>query len=155
MPRRIIDGFEGLRSLAGVPTPPTAWLAVEQERVDAFAGCTGDSQWIHVDVERARSSEFGGTIAHGFLTLALIPLLWRRHFEVRRVGTVLNVGLDRVRFPAPLTVGSRIRARFLLVEAVETAVGLRVVQRVTIESEDATKPVCVADAITLYRPVVP
>lgn len=152
MPRYVIEGFEGFRALIGISTPPTPWFAVEQERVDAFAACSGDSQWIHVDVERARGSEFGGTIAHGYLTLSLIPLLWHQHFEVQGIGSAVNVGLDRVRFTAPLRSGSRIRAHFSIVEATESERGWRVVKRVTIEAENADKPVCIADTIVLYRP---
>jgi acyl dehydratase len=154
MPTHIIHGFEGIRALVGVSIPPTDWFAVEQQRVDAFAECTGDFQWIHVDVERARASRLGGTIAHGYLTLALIPMLWHRHVDVQGTGEVLNVGLDRVRFPAPLRIGSRIRASFAIVETKQGERGLRVVNRVTIEAKDAVKPVCVADLIVLYRPAV-
>lgn len=152
MSRHVIEGLEGFRALVGGSTPPTEWFAVDQERIDAFAACSGDSQWIHLDAERARMSEFGGTIAHGYLTLALIPWLWDRHFEVKGIETAVNVGLDRVRFPAPLRSGSSIRAHFSIVEATEMGRGWRVVKRVTIEAENATKPVCIADTIVLYRP---
>jgi acyl dehydratase len=151
MSRLVIEGLEGLRALVGASVPPTPWFAVDQDLVDAFAACTGDAQWIHVDIARARESEFGGTIAHGYLTLALLPSLWHSHFDVRGIGAAINVGLDRVRFPAPLRVGTRIRARFAIVEAVETPRGLRAVNRVTIEAEGGGKPVCIADVIALYR----
>lgn len=152
MPRHVIEGLRGFRALIGVSTPPTEWLVVDQERVDAFAACSGDSQWIHVDVERARTSEFGGTIAHGYLTLALIPSLWHRHFEVQGIETAVNIGLNRVRFPAPLRLGTRIRAQFSILEAIDAGPGWRVIKRVTIEAENAAKPICVADTIVLYRP---
>jgi acyl dehydratase len=152
MPRHVIEGLGGFRALIGVPTPPTEWFVVDQERVDAFAVCSGDSQWIHVDVARAQTSEFGGTVAHGYLTLALIPQLWHSHFEVQGVETAVNIGLDRVRFPAPLRSGSRIRAHFSILEATEKEQGWRVVKRATIEADNAAKPVCIADTIVLYRP---
>lgn len=155
MPAQIVHGFEGIRALVGVSIPPTDWFAVEQDRVDAFAECTGDFQWIHLDVERARASRLGGTIAHGYLTLALIPMFWHRLIAVQGAGEALNVGLDRVRFPAPLRIGSRVRATFSIVEAKPSDRGLRVVNHVTIEAEGTAKPVCVADLIVLYRPAMP
>jgi len=152
MSRIVVEGWEGFRALVGVATPPTDWLTVDQDRVDAFAACTGDTQWIHVDVARARESEFGGTIAHGYLTLSLIPALWHSHFDVRGIGSAINVGLDRVRFAAPLLVGRRVRARFKIAEAVETAHGLRVVNHSIVEAEgNERKPVCIADTVILYR----
>jgi acyl dehydratase len=147
----IVDGLSGLRALVGVASAPTQWFVVDQERVDAFAACTGDAQWIHVDVDRAKRSEFGGTIVHGYLTLALIPMLFRRHFDLRGVAMGLNAGLDRVRWPAPLPVGGAIRARFDVLEARDTERGLRLVTRVTIEARGTLKPVCVADTIAFYR----
>ena len=151
MARLIVDGLAGLRALAGSPIPPTEWLAVDQDRVDAFAACTGDAQWIHVDIDRARTSRYRGTIVHGYLTLALIPLLWHEHMDVRGIGMAINLGLDRVRFPAPLLVGTRIRAHFLILQVDEKQHGLRVVSRATIEAESGSTPVCVADLVTLYR----
>ncbi|HUZ48684.1 MAG TPA: MaoC family dehydratase [Candidatus Dormibacteraeota bacterium] len=151
MSQQIIHGFDGLRALVGVDLPPTAWLAVDQARIDAFAACTGDAQWIHVDVERARTGEYGATIAHGYLVLALIAPLWQEHFDVRGVGPVINYGLDRVRFPAPVKAGSRIRARFITTQATDVNGGLLVKKRVTLEAEGSAKPVCVADTLVLYR----
>ena len=148
---QIIHGFDGLRALAGILLPPTQWLAVEQARIDAFADCTDDRQWIHVDVERARASPYGATIAHGYLTLALLPQFWHRHFEVRGVGSAINYGLDRVRFPAPLLAGSRVRARFAIQRVSDVDGGLLVKKRVTVEREGSPKPACVADALVLYR----
>jgi acyl dehydratase len=151
MARLIVEGFDGLRALAGTTIPPTEWLAVDQDRVDAFAACTGDAQWIHLDVDRARASQFGGTIVHGYLTLALIPFLWHQNVDVRGIGMAINLGLDRVRFPAPLHVGKRIRAHFVILQASEKQRGLRVVSHATIEAEGGNTPVCVADLITFYR----
>ena len=151
MSRTVIHGLQGLRALAGTTHGPTEWITVGQDRVDAFAACTGDAQWIHIDAERAASSRFGGTLVHGFLTLALIPSLWHGYFDVRGIETAINAGLDRVRFPAPLIAGTRIRARFHIMEATESGNGLRLVDRVTIEAEGSAKPVCVADQIRFYR----
>jgi acyl dehydratase len=104
-----------------------------------------------VDVARASQSGFGGTIAHGYLTLALIPLLWHSRFDVREIDAAINVGFDRVRFAAPLLVGTRIRARFAVLETTHAPHGLRTVTRATIEAERVEKPVCIADLIVLYR----
>jgi acyl dehydratase len=125
------------------------WLEIAQVKVDEFADATGDQQWIHVDPERAaRESPFGGTIAHGFLTLSLLSQLYQTCIELspRRLG--LNVGFNRVRFTAPVRVGTRIRARFALdsLEAVKD--GLQFVWKVTIESEGSDKPACVAEWVT-------
>lgn len=147
---REISGLAGLRSLVGVALEPTDWLHVDQDRVDAFAACTQDPQWIHVDVARARASEYGGTIAHGFLTLSLIPHLWEGHFIVLDIHHSINYGLDRVRFPAPLPVGSRIRGRFTITRATDIEGGLRVAMHVVIEREGHPKPVCIADALVLF-----
>ena len=124
-------------------------LEIAQEKVNEFADATGDQQWIHVDPERAaRESPFGGTIAHGFLTLSLLSRLYQTCIELspRRLG--LNVGFNRVRFTAPVRVGTRIRARFALhsLEAVKD--GLQFVWKVTIESESNDKPACVAEWVT-------
>src|SRR5450759_2977194 len=125
------------------------WFQVGQERIDQFASAIVDPQWIHVDPERAgRESPFGGTIAHGFLTLSLLSQLYQTCIELspRRLG--LNVGFNRVRFTAPVRVGTRIRARFTLdsLEAVKD--GLQFVWKVTIESESNDKPACVAEWVT-------
>ena len=151
MSAQIIHGLEGLRALVGVELAPTAWVVVDQARVDAFAACTGDAQWIHVDVRRASESAHGSTIAHGYLTLALIPALWCDRFEVVGTESVVNYGLDRVRFPAPLKVGTSVRAHFVITQAEDTAAGLLVKKRVTLEGEGTPKPVCIADTLTLYR----
>lgn len=153
MSRRVVHGFEGLRALLGVELPATAWLTVDQERIDAFAACTGDAQWIHVDLQRARQGPFGTRIAHGYLALALIPRLWEDHIEVTGIASVVNYGLDRVRFPSPIASGSRIRAHFVVTHVDDAEGGLRVKKRVTIEVEGRSKPACVAETIALYRPL--
>src|SRR5579885_3118069 len=107
---RTVNGITELLALTGTDLCHSDWLEIDQKRVDLFADATDDHQWIHVDVERAGKGPFGGTIAHGHLTLALLIPLWNRLLEVRGVGMAVNYGLNKVRFPAPVPVGSRIRA---------------------------------------------
>ncbi len=136
------------QDLVGVELGPTEWLEVTQERIDAFAAVTGDPQWIHTDPERAAEGPFGTTIAHGFLTLSLcVPLLGELLPPAETM--VVNYGVDRVRFPAPVPSGSRIRGRFRVLGAQESAVGERVTIEATIECEGVDKPVCVAELVTL------
>ncbi len=137
-----------LAELVGVELGPTSWLEVTQERIDAFASATGDPQWIHVDPERAAAGPFGTTIGHGFLTLSLcVPML----YEVLppAEGMVVNYGANRVRFPAPVPSGSRIRGRFRMLAVDPTAAGERATIEATVECEGADKPVCVAELVTL------
>lgn len=137
-----------LQDLVGVELGPTEWLEVTQERIDAFAAVTGDPQWIHTDPERAAEGPFGTTIAHGFLTLSLcVPLLGELLPPAETM--VVNYGVDRVRFPAPVPSGARIRGRFRVLGAQESAVGERVTIEATIECEGVDKPVCVAELVTL------
>ena len=136
------------RDLVGRELGPTSWVDVTQERIDAFAAATDDPQWIHVDPERAAEGPFGTTIAHGFLTLSLcVPMLG----EVLPPsdGMVLNYGVDRVRFPAPVPSGGRIRGRFRVVSIDETSRGNRAVIEATVECEGISKPVCVASLVVL------
>ena len=124
------------------------WIAIDQAKIDAFAAATGDRQWIHVDAERAAASPFGTTIAHGFLTLALLPLLSSTAFTIVDVGTAINYGLNRVRFPAPVPVGSRVRGRFDLVACEPMTGGVQLTIKVTVEREGSDRPVCVAEALS-------
>jgi acyl dehydratase len=137
----------GLRELAGQHAGYTEWQTMEQERVNRFADATDDHQWIHVDVERAKDSPFGGTIAHGYLTLSLVAPIMGQLVKVTDATTGLNYGLDRVRFPAPLPVGSRWRGGAELLEVTEIPGGLQMKVRVTIEVEGAEKPSMVAEAL--------
>ena len=135
-----------LSDLADLDLGPTSWLEVTQERIDAFAGATQDHQWIHVDPDRAAAGPFGTTIAHGFLTLSLlVPML----YEVLPPtgGMAINYGVDRVRFPAPVPSGSRIRGRFRVAEVAEIAGGAQLRIAATVEREGGEKPICVADLI--------
>jgi acyl dehydratase len=137
--------------LVGVELGPTAWREVSQTRIDAFAAATDDSQWIHTDPERASEGPFGTTIAHGFLTLSLcVPMLYEL---LPPAGSmVVNYGVDRVRFPAAVPSGARIRGRFSVASAEDTAQGERAVIEATVECEGVAKPVCVAQLVVLRVP---
>ncbi len=145
-----VTGIEGVRSLAGMALEPSPWLEVSQERVDAFAAVTEDRQWIHVDPERAGAGPFGTTVAHGFLTVSLIPHLWHLTARVEGMGMAVNYGLDRVRFPAPLAVPSRIRGCFRIERLIEAKGSVQISLHVTIERESFAKPVCAADMLVRY-----
>ena len=125
------------------------WLLVGQDRVQWFADATGDDHWIHLDPDRARAAGYPGTLVHGFLTLALIADFMSEIYRVDEVGLVLNYGLDRVRFPAPVPTGARLRAAASLVAVAPTASGAKVTVRYTLEAEGITKPACVADHHTM------
>jgi acyl dehydratase len=132
---------------AGDEFGPTRWVEVDQDRVDAFAGATEDSPWIHTNRQRAAEGPFGTTIAHGFLTLSLLPALW---FEVAGDGDhplTVNYGVNRVRFPAPVPVGSRVRASFRVEEVTEVAGGEQARINAAVEREGEEKPVCVAELV--------
>ena len=128
---------------------PSSWIEIPQSKIDAFAEATGDHQWIHVDPERAAAGPFGTTIGHGYLTLSLLPVA---SYEVvpRQGGMAINYGLNRVRFPAPVPVDSRLRATFEVKEVEEIAGGGQVTMTATVEREGGDKPVCVADLVFRY-----
>lgn len=149
---RIFDTPADLIGSEGTALGPTDWLAIEQDRVDGFAEVTGDHQWIHVDAERARSGPFGGTIAHGYLTMSLVNFFLPDLIEVRGFAHAVNVGADRLRFLNPVKTGSRIRATGEIVGAEEMKGGIQAVVRVTVEIEGADKPACVVDTISRYFP---
>jgi acyl dehydratase len=143
-----VDGIEAARRLVGTALGPTDWLEITPEMVNAFADATGDHQWIHVDVERAmRESPFGGPIAHGYLILSLTPLLLPQLMKVTGFAVGINYGTEKVRFPAPVPVGSRLRARTVVEEVSDIAGGLQIVQTVTFEVEGSAKPACVATIV--------
>jgi acyl dehydratase len=145
----LATGLDELRSLAGADLGASGWLEISQQRVDTFADATGDHQWIHVDVERAKAGPFGGTIAHGYLTLSLIPMLSSRIFAVETPGARLNYGLNKVRFPTPVRVGARIRGRASLVALADVPAGKQLTCAFTIEVEGEPKPACVAETVVL------
>jgi acyl dehydratase len=136
----------------GTKLGPTEWLAIEQDRVNGFAQVTGDHQWIHVDVERAKQGPFGGTIAHGYLTMSLVNYFLPRLIEVRGFAHAVNVGADRLRFLNPVKVGSRIRGIGEVIGVEELKGAIQSVVRVTIEIEGESKPACVIDTISRYFP---
>jgi acyl dehydratase len=146
---RTFTTTEELTAAVGEDLGPSEWLEVTQERVDAFADATGDHQWIHVDVERAAAGPFGGTIAHGYLTLSLIPQFTPQLFEIDTPGAKLNYGVNKVRFPNPLKVGGRIRATAQIAEVTDVPAGQQMVTRYTVEIEGETKPACVAETVVL------
>lgn len=146
-----MEFLDRLRALVGEEVGVSDWMTITQERVNAFAGATDDHQWIHVDEERAAAGPFGGTIAHGFLTLALtVPLAGQVDLDVGSPRMSINYGLEKVRFPAPVPVGSRIRARVALVSVSEVDGGIRVNRRVTMEVEGSGKPAMVAETVSRF-----
>jgi len=141
--------FKDLPSLAGEEIGVSDWVEISQERVNQFAEATGDHQWIHVDVERA-NREMGGTIAHGYLTLSLIPWLGSMVIRVDGVARALNYGSDKVRFLNMVRVGKRVRLRLKIAEADPKAGGIAVKFESAIEIEGETKPACIAENISVY-----
>ncbi len=148
--------FESLADLAacvGQEVAVSDWVVITQEQVNRFAEATGDHQWIHVDVERAKAGPFGGPIAHGFLTLSLLPVFFESSFDIRNTRMGVNYGLNRVRFTAPVPVGSRLRARLTLqaIEPIEQG-GQQMTWGVVVEREGADKPVCFAESLVRQYP---
>ncbi len=149
----VFDSPRDLLGQEGRMLDASDWLTIEQDRIDAFADCTGDHQWIHVDPVRAKDGPFGATIAHGYLTLSLSNLFLPQIVEVRGFSSALNVGMDRTRFLNPVRVGSRIRGTGEVVSAVEAKGGaIQAVFRITVEIEGSDKPACIVDAICRYFP---
>jgi acyl dehydratase len=142
-----ITGLDGLRDAMGSELGVTDWHEVTQAEVDAFADATGDHQWIHVDPERAAQSPLGGTIAHGLFTLSLAPAMTSKLLSFEGFAFALNYGYNRVRFPAPLPVGSRVRMRARLANVEDIAGGAQITIVQTFEREGADKPVCVAESL--------
>ena len=150
---RVFETLQDLAACVGQEVAVSDWMAVTQEQVNQFAEATGDPQWIHVDVERAKSGPFGGTIAHGFLTLSMLPKFFESSFEIRQTRMGINYGLNRVRFTSVVPVGSRMRARMTLkaAEWIEQG-GLQMTWSVTVEREGHDKPVCVAESLSRRYP---
>ena len=146
---RVFTTFDELSEAVGDDLGSTDWLEVTQERVDAFADATGDHQWIHVDVERAKDGPFGGTIAHGYLTLSLIPQFTPQLFSLETPGAKLNYGVNKVRFPNPVKVGSKIRASAEIAEVSDVPAGKQMVTKYVIEIDGESKPACVAETVVL------
>jgi acyl dehydratase len=152
MPKRILESPEALKALVGQEIAVTDWFNVTQERIQQFADATLDHQWIHVDVERARrESPFKAPIAHGFLTLSLLPHFMHEALEIKQgVRLGVNYGLNRVRFVSPVRAGSNIRARIVLQTLKEVPNGMEAVFNASVEVEDGKKPCCVAEWVVRY-----
>lgn len=148
MPVRVIQGLDELRTLVGSRLGTSDWYDVTQERVTAFAEATGDRQWIHIDAERAaRESPYGTTIAHGFFTLSLSILLAEQAFRIDGLQMIVNYGLNRVRFPAAVPVGSRLRMHVDLESLADAARGVQVVLKETFEVEGEVRPACIVEHV--------
>ena len=141
------ERLDELQSLVGETLGTSDWIVVDQDRIDRFAQATGDKQWIHTDPQRAAAGPFGGTIAHGFLTLSLLPEMAASAFEIADTRMGVNYGLNRVRFPAPVPSGSRLRGHFKLLEFAALGGGAQLTLEATMEREGSTKPVCVAESL--------
>jgi len=146
----VLEQPADLLGLVGQSLGTTEWIKVTQQQVDLFADATGDRQWIHIDSERAAKGPFKGTIAHGYLTLSLTPVVIAQVLEIRELTAALNYGLNRVRFPAPVRVGSQVRASVSVASAHQKTSGVESVFTLTFEIDGEDRPACVADVIVLY-----
>jgi acyl dehydratase len=150
---KILQSLAELPPLVGQEVAVSDWLTITQQQVNQFAEATGDHQWIHVDVEKAKAGPFGGPIAHGFLTLSLIPQFFESSMDIRGTRMGVNYGLNKVRFTSPVPVGSRLRARMKLMacEPIDNG-GYQMTWQVTIEREGSERPVCVAESLSRRYP---
>jgi acyl dehydratase len=149
---KTFEGIDDLRSAVGTHVGYSDWLEVDQRRIDTFAEATGDFQWIHVDPQRAAQGPFGATIAHGFLSLSLIPGLSWQVFSVEGLQMEINYGLNKVRFPAPVPVNSRVRCGIEVMSLEGFGDGFQLITRVTLELEGSAKPACVAETLGYLVP---
>jgi acyl dehydratase len=150
---KILQNLAELPALVGQEVAVSDWLTITQEQVNLFAQATGDHQWIHVDVEKAKAGPFGAPIAHGFLTLSLIPQFFQTAFHIENARMGVNYGLNKVRFTAPVPVGSRLRGHMKLLECtpIENG-GMQMTWQVTVEREGSDRPVCVAESLSRRYP---
>ncbi|MEI2820222.1 MAG: MaoC family dehydratase [Marmoricola sp.] len=146
---RVFTTFDEVTAAAGEELGASEWVEIDQDRVNKFAEATGDFQWIHVDVEKSAAGPFGGTIAHGYLTLSLVPWLGSQVFALDTPGAKLNYGVNKVRFPNPVLVGSRVRAHVTMGEVTDLPAGKQLTLKYTVEIEGQTKPACVAETVVL------
>jgi acyl dehydratase len=149
---RVFHGLSELASAVGTHLGYSDWHTVTQEQIDRFAEATGDHQWIHVDPAKAAAGPFGTTVAHGFLTLSMVPMLAGQVYTVRGLSMGVNYGTDKVRFPAPVPAGSRVRAGVELISLAPGTIGSQAVIRVTVELEGSDKPACVAETVAVLVP---
>jgi len=145
---KIIESLSDLAALVGQEVAVSPWIEVTQQQINQFAAATGDHQWIHVDADKARAGPFGTTIAHGFLTLSMLPRFFESAFELRGSRMGINYGLNKVRFTSPVPVGSRLRGRMTLLscDPIEGN-GVQMVWNTVVEREGADKPVCIAESV--------
>ncbi|MFM8610403.1 MAG: MaoC family dehydratase [Burkholderiaceae bacterium] len=150
---RIIESLSALPALVGQEVAVSPWIEITQQQIDLFAQATGDHQWIHVDAEKAKAGPFGATIAHGFLTLSLLPKFFETAFDLRGTRMGINYGLNKVRFTSPVPVGSRLRGRMTLLscDPVDNG-GVQMVWSTIVEREGADRPVCVAESVARRYP---
>lgn len=146
---RVFEGLGQVEAAIGEHVGYSEWMEITQERIDAFADATGDHQWIHVDPVRAAEGPYGATIAHGYLTLSLLPVLGAEVMEIQGFRMMINYGLDKVRFPAPVPVGSRIRAGIELTTLARKSAGVQLNSLVTVEVEGSDRPAVVAETVRL------
>ncbi|WP_349829056.1 MaoC family dehydratase [Brevibacterium litoralis] len=146
---RVINGAAELETLVGQELGASEWTQITQEQINLFADATGDHQWIHIDEEKAKAGPFGTTIAHGFLTLSLLPALGAQITDIQGMKMKINYGLNKVRFATPVPAGSKVRVVSTLKEVVRKESGIQVVQTNVIEVEGKDRPACVAEAVTL------
>jgi acyl dehydratase len=145
---KIFTSAQDVAAAVGQTFGPGPWHPIEQDRVNAFADATGDHQWIHLDTERAAAGPFGGTIAHGYLTLSLLPALVPQLYQFQNVAMGVNYGLNRVRFPAPVKVGSSVRVTATISEVTPVTGGVQLVVEAVIETDGGDKPCCVAETVS-------
>jgi acyl dehydratase len=145
---RVFNGVDELRAAVGTQLGSSDWITIDQSQIDMFADATDDHQWIHVDEERAKAGPFGTTIAHGFLTLSLLPSLIKQIYAVENVKMGINYGLNKVRFTSPVPVGSKVRGTIDLVDVSDVNGGVQVVNKVVVEIEGAERPALVAEWLT-------
>lgn len=144
---RTFEKISDLQPLVGQELGVSDWMTITQEQINKFADATGDHQWIHTDPERAKAGPFGTTIAHGFLTLSLLPEMTAKAFRVTETRMGVNYGLNKVRFPSPVPAGSKVRGRFKLIEYIPLEGGAQMTVECTMEREGSDKPVCVAESL--------
>jgi acyl dehydratase len=149
---KVFHDIDELRAGVGTHLGHSNWHTVTQQQIDTFAEATGDHQWIHVDADKAATGPFGSTIAHGYMTLSLVPMLVAQVYDVQGFSMGLNYGANRVRFPSPLPVGSRVRAAAELVSLEPGRIGHQLAVKVTIEREHSDKPVCVVETLVILVP---
>ena len=152
MTKTIVARPSDLMTMTGTALGPTEWLEITQDRINQFAEATGDHQWIHVDPVKAAEGPFGATIAHGYLTLSLANCFLPELIEVQQVSMGVNYGTEKTRFPAPVTVGSNIRATGEIIQVEENKGGYKATIRVTITAEGAERPACIVDTISIFYP---